>query len=200
MLLMHGKKSPKVHKDAYIAPDATICGDVTIGAGARVMHGARIVAEGGRVDIGDEVIVMQNAVIRSTGTHDCLIATNALVGPTAHVVGATIEFEVFLATGTAIFHGSRIGAKSVVRIHGIVHVNTHLAAGTVVPIGWVAAGKPAELFSTDQADALWAVQEPLKFTRTAYGIDEPLNRCMKQVTRIVSDRLSTHRADFITDP
>lgn len=200
MLLMHDGKSPRVHRGSYIAPDATICGDVKTGAGTRIMHGARIIAEGGKVEIGDEVIVMQNAVVRATGAYDCLIASNVLVGPMAHVVGATVETEAFLATGTSIFHGSRIGERCVVRIHGIVHVNTHLAAGSVVPIGWVATGAPAKFFSTDQADALWAVQEPLKFTRTAYGIDQPLNTCMKQVTRVVSDRLGTHGADSIANP
>jgi len=200
MLIMHNGKSPKIHNEAYIAPDVTICGDVTIGAGARIMHGARVVAEGGKVEIGDEVIVMQNAVVRATATHDCRIASNVLIGPTAHVVGATIEEEVFLATGTSIFHGSRIGTKSVVRIHGVVHVNTHLVAGSVVPIGWVAAGSPAELFSTDRADALWAAQEPLKFARTVYGTDQPLNTCMKQVTQAVSERLGSHVTDSIENP
>ena len=109
-----------------------------------------------------------------------------------------IEDEVFLATGTSIFHASRIGARSVVRIHGVVHVNTHLAPETVVPIGWVAVGNPAELFSTDQAEELWAVQEPLKFSKTVYGIDQSLNTCLKAVTRVVSDRLRPHTEDVVT--
>ena len=197
MLIAHDQKKPQVHPEAYVAPDATVCGDVAIDAGARIMHGARIVAEGGRIEIGRDTIVMQNAVVRSTATHDCLIAENVLIGPTAHLVGTTVEKEAFLATGTSIFHGSRIGSRSVVRINAVVHVNTELSPKSVVPIGWVAVGKPAKLFSTDQDEELWAEQAPLKFTKTAYGVDVPLNECLAEVTEIVSNRLAGHKDDVV---
>ena len=199
MFITHAGKSPQIDSEAFCAPDATICGAVSIGKGSRIMHGARIIAEGGKIVIGNNVIIMQNAVVRSTSTHNCIIGSSVLIGPTAHIVGATIENEVFLATGTSIFHGSHIGAQSVVRIHGVVHVNTHLAAKTSVPIGWVAVGNPAQLFSTDQAEELWAVQEPLNFAKTVYGVDQPLNACLSYVTSSVSDKLETHLMDTAAD-
>ena len=199
MILQHLGKSPAIDRDAFVAPDATVCGDVTIGQGARVMHGARIVAEGGRIVIGRDTIVMQNAVVRSTETHDCAIGSNVLIGPTAHVVGSTVEDRVFLATGTSIFHGSRLGEGSVVRIHGVVHVNTVLETAATVPIGWVAVGDPAQLFSTDRHDALWDVQKTLDFAATAYGIDGPLQDGMVSATSRVSRRLDSHKADTVID-
>ena len=39
-----------------------------------------------------------------------------------------------------------------------------------MPIGWIAAGDPAELFSPDRHDELWAVQAPLDFPGTVYGL------------------------------
>ena len=195
MLIEHLGKSPKVHKEAWIAPDATVCGDVRIGAGVRVMHGARLIAENGTIALGRCCIVMENAVVRATGGHDCSIGNHVLIGPNAHVVGSRIEDEVFLATGSAIFHGSRVGHNAVVRINAVVHVNSVLPPGTAVPIGWIACGKPARLFSPDQHDQLWAVQQPLNFPLTAYGIDRPLGGCMKEVTESVSKRLAPHRDD-----
>ncbi len=195
MLIEHLGKSPKVHEEAWIAPDATVCGDVRIGAGVRIMHGARLIAENGTIALGRCCIVLENAVIRATGGHDCSIGSHVLVGPNAHVVGARVEDEVFLATGTAIFHGSRVGRNSVVRINAVVHVNSVLPPGTTVPIGWIACGRPARLFSPDQHEQLWAVQQPLDFTLTAYGIDRPLGGCMKEVTESVSKRLAPHRDD-----
>ncbi len=196
MILSHNGRSPDIHPEAFVAPDATICGNVRIGAGARIMHGARVVAESGAIDIGRNTIIMQNAVVRAT-TADCRIGSSVLIGPTAHIVSATVEDEVFLATGTSIFHNSTIGTRSVVRIHGVVHVNTELAPDSVVPIGWVAVGAPAKLFSADQAEALWAEQAPLKFTLTAYGIDQPLNTCLPTVTQRVSERLASHAEDRV---
>ena len=197
MLIRHLGESPQVHAEAWVAPDATVCGAVRIDAGSRVMHGARIVAEGGAIEIGATSIVMENAVVRSVEGHDCRVGSHVLIGPGAHLVGAALEDEVFLATGTAVFHGSRVGRGSVVRIGAVVHVRSVLPPGSTVPIGWIACGDPVELFSPDRHDALWAVQEPLNFTRTAYGIDRPLGECMAEVTERVSKRLEAHRHDTI---
>ena len=200
MLIEHDGHSPQLDGAAYVAPDATICGDVFVDEGCRIMHGARIIAEGGRVTLGRNAVVMQNAVVRSTRSHDCVVGSSVLIGPTAHVVGAKVEDEVFLATGTSIFHGSRIGRRSVVRIHGVVHVNSVLPADAIVPIGWVAVGDPAQLFSTDKAEEIWSVQEKLKFTQTAYGMDGALNTSMAAVTQTVSERLASHADDTVYGP
>ena len=62
------------------------------------------------------------------------------------------------------------GVGSELRVRSTLHVNSRLEPGTTVPIGWVAAGDPAELFSPDRHDELWAVQEPLDFPGTVYGV------------------------------
>ena len=199
MLLSHDGHCPEIDPAAYVAPDATICGNVTIGAGSRIMHGARIIAEGGKITLGPNVIVMQNAVVRSISDFDCRMESNVLVGPTAHIVGATIESNVFLATGTAIFHGSRIESGSVVRIHGVVHVNSVLERDSTVPIGGVAVGSPASVFTSDQEEEIWEIQKELGFTKTAYGIEGALNEHLPAVTRGVSERMGSHVSDRLLD-
>jgi hypothetical protein len=62
------------------------------------------------------------------------------------------------------------GARSELRVGSVLHVNSHLPADTVVPIGWIAAGQPAQLFAPDQHRGLWAVQEGLDFPGTMYGV------------------------------
>ena len=146
MLLEHRGKHPQIHPSAYVAPTATLCGDVVIGEDARVLFGTVITAEGGKVSIGSRCIIMENAVIRGTGKHPVHLDENVLVGPHAYLSGCTIEQDVFLATGTRIFNGAIIGRGSGVRINATVHVNTTLAAETVVPIGWIAIGNPAQPF------------------------------------------------------
>ena len=96
MFISLNNHSPQVHDSAWVAPDATICGNVTIGPSARVLYGARIIAEGGAIDIGAHTIIMENAVVRSTSRHSTRISAHCLVGPCAHLVGCTIEEEVFI--------------------------------------------------------------------------------------------------------
>ena len=109
MLISHQGRTPDIDPSAYVAPSATICGDVTIGPHCRIMHGACIIAEGGRIAIGRQCIVLENAVVRSNSDHHASIGNFCLIGPNAHVVGCTIEDEVFIATGAAIFHSACLG-------------------------------------------------------------------------------------------
>jgi len=170
MFISHRGAAPTVHPSAYVAPNAVLCGDVEIGEDARILFGAVLTAEDGRVVVGARTLVMEHALVRGRGATPALLGDDVLVGPQAHVNGAVVEDGAFLATGAAVFPGSVVGAGSEVRIHGVVHVNSSLPPGTTVPIGWIAAGDPAELFSPDRHDELWAVQEPLDFPGTVYGL------------------------------
>jgi gamma-carbonic anhydrase len=170
MLIEHRGAHPTVHPSAYVAPNAVLCGDVRVGADARILFGAVLTAEDGRIDIGDRTVIMENALVRGRRRTPAWLGDDVLVGPHAHVNGAVVEHGVFLATGAAVFPGAVVGADSEVRIHAVVHVNSMLAPGTTVPIGWIAAGVPAQLFSPDRHQALWAVQEPLDFPGTVYGL------------------------------
>jgi carbonic anhydrase/acetyltransferase-like protein (isoleucine patch superfamily) len=199
MIITHLGLAPVIDPDAWVAPDATVCGNVTIAPGARIMHGARVIAEGGAIRIGRSSVVLENAVIRSTADHDCIIADHVLVGPGAHVVGAHVEDEVFLATGAAVFHGSRVGRGSEVRIHAVVHLRTRLEEGSTVPVGWIACGDPAQLFSPDRHDDLWAVQKPLDFPQTAYGLDRTSPDLMRRIVERMCERLGAHRQDRPAD-
>jgi len=196
MLIEHKGKSPRIDPSAWIAPDATVCGDVTIGAGTRVMHGARIIGEaGGTITIGKACIVMENAVVRASPRHPCVIADHCLIGPNAHVTGAVLESQVFVATGAAIFHGAHIGEGAEIRVHAIVHLRSRLEPGATVPIGWVAVGDPARILSPDKHDEIWAVQKPLNFPEWVYGFERDTPDLMVKVTTRLSEVLGAHAGD-----
>ena len=171
MLVEHRGKLPSIHPSAYVAPNAVVSGDVSIGADARILFGAVLTAEDGTIQIGDRCVVMENAVLRARARHHVLLGDDVLTGPHAHVNGARIGDGCFLATGVSLFPGASLGAGCEVRVNGVVHVNTRLAEGTTVPIGWIAAGDPAQLFSPDRHDELWEVQRPLDFPGTVYGVE-----------------------------
>ncbi len=199
MIVEHLGKSPRIHPSAYVAPNAMVCGDVTIGEEARVLFGAQVIAEGGSIDIGEKSIVMENAVLRSTAKFSLSLGSHCLVGPQAHLVGCTIEESVFMATGVSIFHGAFLGARSQVRINGVVHLLTHLPPDALVPIGWVAVGNPAEIFPPNEHDRIWAVQQPLNFPKTVYGVERSMEgeSNMPEITDRLSEIYGAHKDDQV---
>ncbi|MGW2236387.1 gamma carbonic anhydrase family protein [Streptomyces sp. NPDC001759] len=170
MLIEHRGRRPLVPDSAYVAPSATLCGAVVLGEGARVLHGAVLTAEDGEVRVGADTVVMEHALVRGRARHPAVIGDAVLIGPHTHVNGAVVEDEVFVATGASLFPGSMAGAGAELRINSVLHVGSRLAPGTVVPIGWIAAGDPARLFAPDQHEELWQVQRELDFPGTVYGV------------------------------
>jgi carbonic anhydrase/acetyltransferase-like protein (isoleucine patch superfamily) len=170
MLIEHRGRRPVVHPSATVAPNAVISGDVTIAAGARILFGAVITAEDGEVRIGADCVVMEHALVRGRAGHPAHIGERVLVGPHAHVNGAAVDDEAFIATGASVFPGATVGVGAEVRINGVVQVNTRLEPGAVVPIGWVAVGDPAVMLSPERHDEIWAIQRELDFSGTVYGV------------------------------
>jgi carbonic anhydrase/acetyltransferase-like protein (isoleucine patch superfamily) len=201
MLIEHEGKRPRIDPSARIAPTAVICGDVTIGADTSVGFGAVLTAESGSVTVGKSCIVMENAVIRGTRRHPATIADHVLIGPHAMLSGCRVAESAFLATGCAIFNGADIGARAEVRIRGTVHLATRLADDSVVPIGWVAVGDPAEILPPDRHDEIWRLQEPLNFPKFVFGVKRPPpgSTNMPEITGRYLGLLHRHRGDRIID-
>lgn len=198
MLLAHDGHSPRIDPSAYVAPNAVICGDVSIGPGCRILFGAQVIAEGGSIRLGRDCIVMENAVLRSSERHSLSIGDHCLVGPNTHLVGCTLEEEVFVATGAAIFHSAHVGKGSEVRINGVVHLKTRLEPGATVPIGWVAVGDPAQILPPDEHEKIWAIQQPLDFPLSVYGFQRA-DADMRKITRSLSEKLASHAQDSACD-
>lgn len=195
MLFEHLGAQPRIDPTAVIAPTAVISGDVSIGPECQVLHGAVITAEGGPITLGENVIVMENAVVRASTTNPVHIGDHVLVGPGASVSGAVVGDEVFLATGTRVFNGARIAERCEVRINAVVHLRTVLPPDTVVPIGWIAVGDPAQLLSPDHHDEIWAAQRELDFPGYVFGLDRDTPDLMVQLTERYGRGLSRHADD-----
>jgi carbonic anhydrase/acetyltransferase-like protein (isoleucine patch superfamily) len=196
MFVQHRQKQPTVHPSAYVASNATLAGDVRVGPGVRILFGAVLTAEGGPVELGADCIVMENAVLRGREGLPLVLGDSVLVGPHAHLNGATVEDEVFLATGVSAFPGVRIGRGCEVRVGAVVHVNSTPPEGTTVPIGWIAVGDPAELFPPSTHDELWAVQKRMDFPRTVFGLPRE-QATMDAVARRYAERFGRHRHDRV---
>ena len=172
-----------IDPSSCVASCAVVTGDIRIWPGSRVLHGAVLNGDLGPIHIGSSVLVMENAVLRGRANTPLTIGDAVLVGPHAHLNAATVEDEVFLATGVSVFAGALVGTGSELRINSVLHVNSPLPANTVVPIGWIAVGDPAQLFSPDRHEQLWAIQQTLDFPGTMYGAtrETPMRDIMRSV-------------------
>lgn len=197
----HLGKRPLIDPSAWVAPNATLVGDVRVGAGTSISYGAVIAAEGGVVTIGENCVVMENAVLKASKHAPLSIGNHVLVGPHAYLTGCTIADEVFLATGSRVFNGASVGARAEVRINGIVHLRTRVAADATVPIGWIAVGNPAEILPPDRHEEIWAIQKPLDFPKFVFGINRPPpgQSIMTQAMPRYARALARHRGDVERD-
>ncbi|WP_332666315.1 gamma carbonic anhydrase family protein [Aeromicrobium sp.] len=197
MLIEHRGASPRIDPSAYVAPTAVVSGDVTIGADARILHGAVVTAEDGTVSIGERVVVMENALVRGRAGHPVSIGDDVMIGPHAHVNGATIADEVFIATGASLFPGSSVETGSEMRINSVLQVNSRIGSGESLPIGWVAVGDPAQMFPPDRHDEIWAIQRGLDFGGTVYGV--PKGASMRDIMKQQAEFFAPHRDDRVID-
>lgn len=198
MLIRHRGSEPSIDPSAYVAPTAVISGAVTIAAGARILHGAVITAEDGEVVIGEDTVVMENALVRGRSRHPALVGSAVMIGPHSHVNGSTVGAGSFIATGASLFPGSRLGGGVEVRINAVVQVNTVVPTGAVIPIGWVAVGDPAVVLPPDRHEEIWAIQRELDFSGTVYGVGPGLS--MHALMREQSDFYGAHSTDEVIAP
>lgn len=133
-------RSPRFTR-AYVAPTAIVAGDVTLGDDASIFFGCAVCAGDGRIVIGARTNVQDNSVL----------ATNRRRGDLVLGEGVTIGHNVELGAGTIgedalIGMGSRIGDGIVVERGGCIGAGAWVEPGTVVPAGWIWAGRPARAF------------------------------------------------------
>jgi carbonic anhydrase/acetyltransferase-like protein (isoleucine patch superfamily) len=118
MIVSSGTKKPTIHASAYVAPTATVSGDVTIEEGCAVLFGAVITAEGAPVVIGANSVIMENAVLKSSGgsamQFPLSVGESCIIGPGAYVVGATLEPGCFISAGSRVRNGETIAENTTV--------------------------------------------------------------------------------------
>jgi carbonic anhydrase/acetyltransferase-like protein (isoleucine patch superfamily) len=133
-------RSPRVAR-AYVAPTAIVAGDVEIGDDASIFFGCAVYAGDGRIVIGARTNVQDN----------CILATDRMRGELVLGAGVTIGHNVQLGSGTIgddalVGMGSRVGDRVVVERGACIGAGAWVEPGTVVPAGWIWAGRPARAF------------------------------------------------------
>ena len=70
----------QIDASARIAASAVVTGDVTVGPNSVILHGAVLNADLGPITIGEDVLVMENAVLRGRADHPLRIGSESIRG------------------------------------------------------------------------------------------------------------------------
>lgn len=203
MRVQHLGRQPEIDASAWVAPGAVISGAVQIGPDARVMWGAVLTAElGAELVIGAGCVIMEQAVIRASGPFSTTIGERVLVGPHAYVTGCRIGPFSFIATGAMVFNGASLGEACIVALGGMVHIDTVLEPGTRIPIGFIAIGRPATIYSPERAPEVHDELARVDFMHYVFGVDtadKERREIMDMALRRYGAALGSHRDDVVID-
>ena len=95
-----------------------------------------------------------------------------------------------------MFNGARVEVGAEVEFHAVVYVNTVVAAGVAVPMGWFAGGDPAELVPPGDWERIRQLVGPLDYAGTVFGLGET-DSSMPDIARRYARGLALHSRDRI---
>jgi len=152
MILEYNGSVPSIASDVFVAPTATIIGNVIIGEGSSVWFGAVLRGDEGRIIIGRNTNIQNNAIIHSTAERPTVICDDVTVGNAAVLKGCTIESGAVVGIGAIVLEYAMVGEQ------GMVEAGSVVLPGTKIPPLRLAAGAPAVDHKDLDGPALRSVQ------------------------------------------
>ena len=128
---------PVIHNSVFIAEGARIYGDVSIAEGAGVWFNSVLRGDEGRIEIGRDTNIQDNAVIHSDMETGVIIGERVTVGHGAVIRGCRISDDVMIGMNATIMSHVEIGAQS------IVGANSFIPYHKCFPPGSLIIGSPA---------------------------------------------------------
>lgn len=128
----------KIHESAYVAEGAIVLGDVIMEENSSVWFHATVRADRGRITIGKESNIQDNAVVHVDEGFPVFIGERVTIGHSAVIHGCTIEDNTLVGMGAIILNGARIGKNCIIGAGALVTQNM------IVPEGSLVIGCPAK--------------------------------------------------------
>lgn len=110
------EKSPKLSDNVFVADSAAVIGDVTLGKNVNVWFGAAIRGDEGKIEIGDNTNIQDNATVHS----ETKIGCGVTIGHNAIVHGCTVGDNVLIGMGAIVLDGAEIGEDSIIGAGALV--------------------------------------------------------------------------------
>ena len=148
--------APADNGAAFVAENATLAGSVRLEKNSSVWYGAVLRADTGRIAIGENSNVQDNAVLHTGPGLDVTVGRGTSVGHGAVVHGCTVGDGCLIGMHAAILNGAVIGDGCLIAAGALVPENMQVPAGSLV-IG--VPGKVVRPVSAAQAAAIKANEE-----------------------------------------
>jgi len=153
--------TPRLKKDAWIAPGATVIGDVTMGEESAVWFGCVVRGDVHRIEIGARSNIQDLSMVHVThykktdksDGNPTIIGDDVTVGHRVMLHGCTIEDACLIGMSATILDGAVIGKESIVGAGSLVTKNK------VFPPRSLIIGSPAKAVRTlteEEVAALYA--------------------------------------------
>lgn len=134
--------APQVSKAAFTAPTAVLAGNVTLAEGSSVWYGAVLRADTGRIRVGKDSNVQDNAVLHTGPDLDVVIGDRVSIGHSAVVHGCTVEDDCLIGMHATVLNGAVVGQGSLIAAGALVTENT------VIPPHSLVMGVPGKVRGT----------------------------------------------------
>lgn len=144
---------PDAVQAAFVAQNATLAGRVVLAAGSSVWYGAVLRADTGRILIGGDSNIQDNAVVHTGPSLDVVIGRGVSIGHSAVIHGCTVGDGCLIGMHATILNGAVIGAGSLIAAGALVPENTVIPPGSLV-VG--VPGKVVRPVSAEQSEAIAA--------------------------------------------
>ncbi len=130
---------PRIHESVFVAKGAQIYGDVEIGEGSSVWFNAVIRGDEGKIVIGKNTNIQDNAVIHSDGDMPVEIGDSVTVGHGAVIRACKLGNSVMVGMNATVMSGVEIGERSIVGANSFIGYNKKFPPRSLI------TGVPAKL-------------------------------------------------------
>jgi carbonic anhydrase/acetyltransferase-like protein (isoleucine patch superfamily) len=125
--------TPRIAPSAVLFPTAEVTGDVVIGERTVIGAGVKIIGDAhGPVRIGDDVEILENAVLHLLPDNQLVIEDGVTVGPGTMIHGCHIGAGSIVEPGAIVCDGSVVGVGCVVRAGAVVRQRSRFGDGTEI--------------------------------------------------------------------
>lgn len=133
---------PQGKEAAFVAPTAVLAGEVTLAEGSSVWYGAVLRADTGRIRVGKDSNVQDNAVLHTGPDLDVVIGERVSIGHSAVVHGCTVGDDCLIGMHATVLNGAVLGEGCLIAAGALVTENT------VVPPHSLVMGIPGKVRGT----------------------------------------------------
>ncbi len=112
-----------IHKSAKIFPGAHVVGDVDLGENVSVWYNAVIRGDTSYISLGKDSNVQDNCVLHCSPGLSLNIGENVSIGHAAVVHGCTIDDNVIVGMNATVLNNAHIGKNSIVAAGAVVTEN-----------------------------------------------------------------------------